>query len=243
MQKKTDRIQISEIFTSIEGEGILFGTKTMFVRMAGCHLKCRWCDTAYALPMKSGHGYTLGYVKNLISKHLQPNTYKVNFTGGEPLLQHESIIDLAKFIKEEKGLRTYIESSCFDSRRFEKVLPHIDICKIEFKMSDSNVVNTKHYANLLCNEIQCLNLSIESHKTTYIKIVITGSTDFDEFKNLLKSISVHIKATTLAGFIIQPSYGIDEPTVERLFNFYDIVYPIYNDVRIIPQLHKVIGAR
>ena len=37
--------------------------------------------------------------------------------------------------------------------------------------------------------------------------------------------------------------GIDEPTVERLFNFYDIVYPIYNDVRIIPQLHKVIGAR
>src|SRR6476661_1642641 len=139
MQKKTDRIQISEIFTSIEGEGIFFGTKTMFVRMAGCHLKCLWCDTAYALPMKSGHSYTLGYVKNLISKHLQPNTYKVNFTGGEPLLQHESIID---------------------------------ICKIEFKMSDSKVVNTKHYANLLCNEIQCLNLSIENHKTTYIKIVI-----------------------------------------------------------------------
>jgi 7-carboxy-7-deazaguanine synthase len=59
----------------------------------------------------------------------------------------------------------------------------------------------------------------------------------------MKSISIHIKATALAGFIIQPSYGIDEPTVERLFNFYDIVYPIYNDVRIIPQLHKAIGAR
>ena len=50
-----NRIQISEIFTSIEGEGILFGTKTMFVRMAGCHLRCRWCDTLYALQMDSSN--------------------------------------------------------------------------------------------------------------------------------------------------------------------------------------------
>jgi 7-carboxy-7-deazaguanine synthase len=241
--QKTNRVQISEIFTSIEGEGIFFGTKTLFVRVAGCHLKCLWCDTAYALPMKSGHDYTLDYVKNLISTYLQPNTYKVNFTGGEPLLQYESIIELAKYIKEEKGLKTYIESSCFDSKRFQKVLPHIDICKIEFKMSDSKVINARHYGNLLRNEIQCLNLSIDSHKTTYIKIVITGSTNLDEFKNLLKSIFMHTKASNLAGFIIQPSYGVDEPTVERLFNFYDIVYPMYQDVRIIPQLHKAIGVR
>jgi 7-carboxy-7-deazaguanine synthase len=241
--QKTNRVQISEIFTSIEGEGIFFGTKTLFVRVAGCHLKCLWCDTAYALPMNSGHDYTLDYVKNLISTYLQPNTYKVNFTGGEPLLQYESIIELAKYIKEEKGLKTYIESSCFDSKRFQKVLPHIDICKIEFKMSDSKVINTRHYGNLLRNEIQCLNLSIDNHKTTYIKIVITGSTNLDEFKNLLKSIFMHTKATNLAGFIIQPSYGVDEPTVERLFNFYDIVYPMYQDVRIIPQLHKAIGVR
>jgi 7-carboxy-7-deazaguanine synthase len=36
---------------------------------------------------------------------------------------------------------------------------------------------------------------------------------------------------------------VDEPTVERLFEFYDLVYPSYREVRIIPQLHKVIGAR
>ena len=110
-------------------------------------------------------------------------------------------------------------------------------------MSDSKVINTRHYGNLLRNEIQCLNLSIDNHKTTYIKIVITGSTNLDEFKNLLKSIFMHTKATNLAGFIIQPSYGVDEPTVERLFNFYDIVYPMYQDVRIIPQLHKATGQR
>ncbi len=54
MQRTSNRVQLSEIFTSIEGEGILFGTKTMFIRMAGCPLNCRWCDTAYALPIDSG---------------------------------------------------------------------------------------------------------------------------------------------------------------------------------------------
>src|SRR5712691_9557054 len=89
MLANPNTIQLSEIFTSIEGEGILFGTKTLFVRMAGCPLKCRWCDTSYALPMYSGNSYSLEYVKKLITDHLKPFTYKVNFTGGEPLVQYE----------------------------------------------------------------------------------------------------------------------------------------------------------
>src|ERR671934_451901 len=94
-------VKLSEIFTSIEGEGVLFGTKTMFVRMAGCPLKCHWCDTAYAIPMDSGNAYSIDEVKELISESLQPNTYKVNFTGGEPLVQHEAIIGLAKFVSQK----------------------------------------------------------------------------------------------------------------------------------------------
>jgi organic radical activating enzyme len=243
MQTTATRVQLSEIFTSIEGEGILFGTKTMFVRMAGCHLGCSWCDTGYALHMNSGNDYTLERVKNMISNELQPNTYKVNFTGGEPLLQYDAVANLAKFVKEEKGLRTYIESSCFDSNRFEKVLPFMDICKVEFKMSDSKAVDLKHYASLLSNEMQCLKTSIQYAKTTYIKIVVTASSSIQEFKRLLEKIFTSVKASDLAGFIIQPSYATDEPSLERLLNFYDATYPTYDDVRIIPQLHKVIGVR
>jgi hypothetical protein len=60
---------------------------------------------------------------------------------------------------------------------------------------------------------------------------------------LVKDIFELVRPGQIAGFIIQPSHVIDEPTVDRLFEFYDVVYPKYNDVRIIPQLHKVIGAR
>lgn len=242
MHIKDKKVQLSEIFTSIEGEGIFFGTKTMFIRMAGCHLRCYWCDTDYALPMHSGNSYSLNEVKKMIKEKLTRNTYKINFTGGEPLIQYDIVRDLARFIKEEIGLRTYIESSCYDFNRFGKVLPYFDICKIEFKMKDSNVVQKEHYNNLLKNEMECLKIAIKKKKITFIKIVVSKYTNVDEFSYLIDNIFSTINAESLAGFIIQPTTKIDEPTVESLLKFYDLVYPKYNNVRIIPQLHKVIGA-
>ena len=237
------RARVSEIFTSIEGEGIFVGKKTLFIRLSGCHLKCRWCDTKYALPLDSGTDYQIDEIKDLIIKELRPFTYKVNFTGGEPLLQTEAVIELADFIKKQTNLKTYIESSCFDSELFSKVLPYIDICKIEFKTDDSKVVEDEEYDNLILNEIKCLELAVGSNKATYIKIVVTNSTNLESFKNLVYNISKKIKPSDILGFIIQPSFGIDQPTVNRLLDTYDVVQPMFPEVRIIPQLHKEIGAR
>ncbi|RPJ31258.1 MAG: 7-carboxy-7-deazaguanine synthase QueE [Nitrosopumilales archaeon] len=237
------RARVSEIFTSIEGEGIFVGKKTLFIRFSGCHLKCRWCDTKYALPLDSGTDYQIDEIKDLIIKELKPFTYKVNFTGGEPLLQTQAVIELADFIKKQTNLKTYMESSCFDSELFSKVLPYIDICKVEFKTDDSKVVEDEEYDNLLLNEIRCLELAIESNKATYIKIVVTNSTNLESFKNLVYNISKKIKPSDILGFIIQPSFGIDQPTVNKLLDTYDIVQPMFPEVRIIPQLHKEMGAR
>ena len=236
------KVKLSEIFTSIEGEGVLFGTKTMFVRLAGCPLKCHWCDTPYAIPMDSGGSFSAGEVKKMIVDELLPNTYKVNFTGGEPLVQHEAVIELAKFVME-KGIKTYLESACYDSARFAKVLPYIDICKIEFKLRDSKVVDDKSYPILLRNEMECFRIAVEAGKKPYIKVVVTNSSSLIEFENLIKSVRVIAKPGDIAGFIIQPSHKVDEPVLDRLFAFYDAVYPYYDQVRVIPQLHKIIGAR
>ena len=243
-QKATSgiRAKLSEIFTSIEGEGILFGTKTMFVRLAGCPLKCYWCDTPYALPMDSGIDYPIDEAKELISKRLQPNTYKVNFTGGEPLVQYQVVIELAKFVRQ-KGLRIYLESACYDAVRFAKVLPYVDLCKVEFKLRDSKVVNENQYYNLLKNELDCLKQSVRSCKTTYIKVVVTNSSNLNEFKEIVHEVFRMAKPPELAGFIIQPSYTVDEPTLDVLFGFYDAVYPLFDQVRVVPQLHKIMGAR
>ena len=234
------KVRLFEIFTSVEGEGILYGTKTLFVRLAGCPFKCFYCDTKDSLPMNSGQEYTLEEACNLIEKNLEKNTYKVNFTGGDPLVQSEAVLEMAKFVKTKK-IPTYLESSCYDSQKFLQILPYVDYIKIEFKTPESEFVDPQHYSKLLENELQCLNYAVNSKKTTYIKVVISSKTELEPFKELLEKVFSIIKSE-IAGFIIQPTYGIAEPSLKQLFSFYDEVYPYYKNVRIVPQLHKFIGA-
>ena len=233
--------RIFEIFTSIEGEGILYGTKTLFVRLAGCPYSCFYCDTLDALPLDSGKEYSITEACNLIDSNLQDNTFKVNFTGGEPLIQHEAVSDLANHVKA-RGLPTYLESACFDSKKFLHVLPSIDFVKIEFKTIDSEFIDEKHYPELLRNTLECLQAAVEAKKTTYIKIVVSSKTEIGSFKDLLDKIFEIISKENISGFIIQPTTSISEPTLEQLLEFYDAVYPHYNEVRVVPQLHKIISA-
>jgi len=235
------KVRIFEIFTSIEGEGILYGTKTLFVRLAGCPFTCFYCDTKESLPLDSGTEYDIQEACRLIDSNLKYQTYKVNFTGGDPLIQHEAVAELAKHIQSKK-IPTYLESSCFDVKKFNHLLPFIDIIKIEFKTKDSKFVDFKHYENLISNAIKCLESSLNSKKTTYIKIVVSSKTELDEFTNLVNRIFDSVSENKINGFIIQPTYGVAEPSLDHLLSLYDIVYPFYSHVKVVPQLHKFIGA-
>ena len=234
-------VRIFEIFTSIEGEGILYGTKTLFVRLAGCPYSCFYCDTLAALPLDSGNEYSITEACNLIDRNLQDNTFKVNFTGGEPLIQYESVSELAKYVKAQ-GIPTYLESACFDSKKFLHVLPSIDFVKIEFKTIDSEFIDQQHHPELVRNTLECLQAAIEAKKTTYIKTVVSSKTEIASFKDLLDKIFKIASKENIAGFIIQPTASISEPALEQLLEFYDAVYPYYNEVRVVPQLHKIISA-
>ena len=235
------KVRLFEIFTSGEGEGILYGTKTLFVRLAGCPFTCFYCDTKESLPLDSGQEYSIDEANELIDSNLQNQTYKVNFTGGDPLIQHQAVAQLAKHIQSKK-IPTYLESSCFDIDRFNHVLPFIDIVKIEFKTKDSDFVDSEHYAKLIGHTMKCLESSVISKKTTYIKIVVSSKTQPNEFKKLVDDIFNIISKENIDGFIIQPTYGISEPSLDLLLNLYDIVFPYYIDVKVVPQLHKFIGA-
>ena len=235
------KVRLFEIFTSVEGEGILYGTKTLFVRLAGCPFTCFYCDTKESLPLDSGTEYTIDEANELIDNNLQNQTYKVNFTGGDPLIQHQAVAQLAKHIQSKK-IPTYLESSCFDIDRFNHVLPFIDIVKIEFKTKDSDFVDSKHYDKLIGHTMKCLESSVKSNKTTYVKIVVSSKTQLSEFKTLVNDIFNIISKENIDGFVIQPTYGISEPSLDLLLDLYDIVFPYYIDVKVVPQLHKFIGA-
>jgi organic radical activating enzyme len=235
------KVRLFEIFTSVEGEGILYGTKTLFVRLAGCPFTCFYCDTKESLPLDSGTEYTIEEANQLIDSNLKHQTYKVNFTGGDPLIQHQAVAQLAKHIQEKK-IPTYLESSCFDIDRFNHVLPFFDIVKIEFKTKDSDFVDSKHYEKFIGHTMKCLESSVKTKKITYIKIVVSSKTQLNEFEELTNQIFDVISKDDIDGFVIQPTYGVSEPSLDLLLNLYDIVYPYYIDVKVVPQLHKFIGA-
>ena len=235
------KVRLFEIFTSVEGEGILYGTKTLFVRLAGCPFTCFYCDTKESLPLDSGTEYTIEDANQLIDSNLKNQTYKVNFTGGDPLIQHEAVALLAKHIQDKK-IPTYLESSCFDIDRFNHVLPFFDIVKIEFKTKDSDFVDSKQYEKFIGHTMKCLESSVKTKKITYIKIVVSSKTQLNEFEELTNQIFDVISKDDIDGFVIQPTYGVSEPSLDLLLNLYDIVYPYYIDVKVVPQLHKFIGA-
>jgi 7-carboxy-7-deazaguanine synthase len=90
-------INISEIFYSIQGEGLLAGRPSVFIRLAGCPLRCKYCDTKYALDSSAGTKISIDEIMKKALKH-SPD-YAV-ITGGEPLISPQ-IAPLCKKIKEQ----------------------------------------------------------------------------------------------------------------------------------------------
>src|SRR6188508_1176912 len=86
-----DRLKITEIFTSLQGEADTAGWPTVFVRLTGCPLRCQYCDTAYAF-----HGGTWWDIDAIVAEVLAQGVRHVCVTGGEPLAQKRCLILLQK---------------------------------------------------------------------------------------------------------------------------------------------------
>jgi len=95
---------ITEIFKSIQGESTYAGLPCLFVRLTGCNLRCRWCDTAYAF-----YGGQKMTVAEVLATLRQLGGSLVELTGGEPLLQQE-IYPLTDQLLAQ-GFRVLVETS------------------------------------------------------------------------------------------------------------------------------------
>jgi 7-carboxy-7-deazaguanine synthase len=76
-------VKISEIFESIQGEGMLAGVPSLFIRASGCNLRCSWCDTPYASWAPEGDEQT---VEQLLERAAASPLRHVVLTGGEPMI-------------------------------------------------------------------------------------------------------------------------------------------------------------
>ncbi|MCX7847965.1 MAG: 7-carboxy-7-deazaguanine synthase QueE [bacterium] len=100
-------MRISEIFSSIQGEGIWLGMPSVFIRVAGCNLRCSWCDTARA--RRLGGARTMS-VEEVVQGAGFWKTRHVVITGGEPTLYGKELIELCQALRE-KGKVITVESN------------------------------------------------------------------------------------------------------------------------------------
>lgn len=136
----TDRLKLTEIFLSLQGEARSVGLPTVFVRLTGCPLRCQYCDTAYAF-----HGGQWFEIDDIVQRVLAYGVPNVCVTGGEPLAQKRCVALLDKLIAEnlQVSLETSgaIDISAVDSR----VSRIVDIKTPDSKESDKNLwLNMQH---------------------------------------------------------------------------------------------------
>jgi 7-carboxy-7-deazaguanine synthase len=158
---------ITEIFKSIQGEGTRAGLPCIFVRLTGCNLRCTWCDTAYAF-----HGGQKMTVEDVLERVDALNRRRdgvprgvplVEITGGEPLLQKETIA-LGEYLLAA-GYTVMIETS---GERFIGDLPKEVIRIVDVKCPDSGEPGTFKMGNLQ-----------ELNKKDEVKFVISSRRDYE----------------------------------------------------------------
>lgn len=131
-------MKVSEIFYSIEGEGIEIGRPEVFVRLSGCNLRCVWCDTKYA--WYNGKEMSVDEIVREIKRYPCKN---VSITGGEPLLQREELLELIRKLKKiGYWIQINTNGTIFDKEIFELVdLITMDCkCPSSGMKSDSEVL-------------------------------------------------------------------------------------------------------
>jgi 7-carboxy-7-deazaguanine synthase len=100
-------MKISEVFASIQGEGILAGVPSLFIRTSGCNLRCHWCDTPYTSWAPEGEDWEIERIMAWVAEH---RGYRdVVLTGGEPMIQPE-LPELARRLADA-GFRVTVETA------------------------------------------------------------------------------------------------------------------------------------
>jgi organic radical activating enzyme len=243
---------ISEIFASIQGEGIYVGRPHAFVRLEGCNLDCDYCDTAASrevhrsfcsVEKTPGHG-DFAFMQNPLEvpdvvEAIAPLAKHgdVSITGGEPLLQVDFLVKLLPALRS-KGYRVHLETNGTLPDAITRLAGQLDVVAMDFKLPSSTAC-AEYFA-----EHEKFLKSTQRAKV-FVKVIVTSDVTDEEIRRSAQIIATSGKSAPL---IIQPispncEDGREAPSLERLLQLHAIATEYIDDVRIIPQMHKLLGIR
>ncbi len=230
--------EISEIFSSLQGEGPYLGVKQIFVRFGRCNMHCVYCDELQNMKEESFSIFSLTAVLSEIERleKEKGRHHSISLTGGEPLFYTPFLENFLPKLKQ-KGFLTYLETNGTLPRELERVIKWCDVVAMDWKPSSSTqdrCFEKEHE--------QFLKIALRSD--VFVKMVITPETNENEVRRAIefvKNVSPRIP------FIFQPlsdPFGINVQSLKLIEKkFIGLTQSVLNDVRVIPQMHKIWGVR
>lgn len=242
---------LCELFSSIQGEGYLAGRRQVFIRFPGCNIQCSYCDTDHsdsgtfrqetlpgsaefhALPQPVSLEDVSGTLKKWLA--LLPGAHhSLSITGGEPLL-HGAILE--KWLPELRLLLPiHLETNGTLPSQLEKLVSHLDFVAMDMKLPSVSGCQDSIW------DLHRQFLEIAYSTQVSVKIV-TGSTA--TAAEISKAVEIISRVDRNIPLFIQPlslhdgRIGISVPHLLRL---QEVASATLNDVRVMPQMHKLLGA-
>ncbi len=265
----TASANIAEVFSGIQGEGLAVGRRQIFVRFAGCNLACEYCDTPEARQpgpfahvesrLAEGGQRCFERFKNPM---LAPDLAKsianldaaglhdsVSLTGGEPLLSAGFIAELIPLCE---GRRFYLETNGTLPRELRTVIELVHTVAMDIKLASASCqpidldVSREFLAIAFLGRSMgtaCLP-AVAGCAPAFVKVVVAARTTESE---LMEAVQVVASVGREIPLVIQPvtpvSGGIEPPSPERLLGLQMRALGVLADVRVIPQVHKLMGQK
>lgn len=175
------KLRISETFDTIQGEGMLAGMPSHFIRTSGCNLRCWWCDTPYTSWKPEG---SMESVTELARAAGESKCHNVVITGGEPMLFPNEVGLLTNILQSEHGKVVTIETN--GTIYNDVVRP--DLWSVSPKLSGSSPQpqqQREHDLHLANIEAAPLGL-FKGRRATQYKFVISRPEELDEVEGMIR---------------------------------------------------------
>ncbi len=237
---------LHEVFASIQGEGLFCGQRQTFVRFAGCNLDCLYCDSPAAREPEPPvcrvetvpGGGAFEDARNPLSVDMilrlcrTLGSASITLTGGEPLLQPDVVATLARTLKHN-GYQVQLETNGTLHESLPAVLPSVDVLAMDIKIpSAAGCEAWKDHESFL-------DKALESNALVFVKAIVAPETTESEIDRCAGLIASRDRSVPL---VIQPMTGERPVPGLHLMRLQEVALAKLDDVRVIPQCHKMLGV-
>lgn len=242
-----------EIFSGIQGEGIFVGVRHLFVRLAGCNRRCRYCDTTGAHEpvaecaieeqpgsrrfRRAANPLTAQQVADAAVALDQPSGLhaSVSLTGGEPLAHAGFLAALCPRLRDA-GLATYLETNGTLPEALAPIVGCFDHVAMDIKLASATGEATDWDSHRRF-------LELLMPRAKHVKLVVASETTDDELLHAAELVSQAPTPTAVVLQPVTPVGGASPPSPERVLAMQALLIDKLPDVRVIPQMHKLLNQK